>query len=203
MTRTPKTTLPTTKTTAGTWPPETQARALDLYTTQGLAEAHRQLAIPKSTIRRWAAAAGLDAAASAARSVDQTREATVSSLARRHAAVAEASERIVARLAEVAERSLELELELLDAHLRVVRAARRGSVSQAAAARLEAVLTGHPLRAVVGSRTRAVHDLRLLQGEATEQPGASGLTIVFSAPAPTAGRGPDSPSIIDLTPMET
>lgn len=186
------------------WPPETQAQALDLYTTHGLAEAHRRLGIPKSTIRGWASAAGIEAAQVAARSGEQTRAATAASVRRRELALAEVRERLVDRLARQAEEALALEAEMVGAQLAALRAARRsrrGEAGEALAGRVAQVMAGPRLSNVVGSRTRAIHDLQLLTDNPTEQPVATGLTIVFATPAPSAA-GP-APRIIDLDPEES
>lgn len=189
------------KDTAGRWPPETQARAVDLYATQGLATAHAELGIPKSTIRRWAKNAGVDPAASRARSTEQTRAATEASIARRAARVATVREQLVEEIAEAALEALTLERAMIAAHAQVVRAAagNAGAVPDLDAGVLSAVMSGHRLTEVIGSRTRAVHDLLRLTGDGGDQPADVGLTIVFATPAPApAGQLRDAPHIIDL-----
>lgn len=205
MATNPKPARSTTKNAAGRWPPETQARAVDLYTTQGLATAATETGIPKSTIRRWAKNAGVDPAASRARSTEQTRAATEASVARRAARLAEAREELTERVVEAGLEALELERLLLAAHVRAVTeaATNQGKVSEATSGLLAAAVSGHRLSEVVGSRTRATHDLLRLLGDGGDQPADAGLTIVFAttAPAPAAHGGP-VPVIVDLPALE-
>lgn len=61
---------------------EEKAGALAVYAERGLAAAHHATGVPRSTIHRWAQAAGLDLPAIAARSVEQTAAATAAHEAR-------------------------------------------------------------------------------------------------------------------------
>jgi len=61
------------------WPPDVRERALELWQSEGMAKAHAETGVPKSTINRWRTAAGLEPGASDAN--EQTRHATEARLA--------------------------------------------------------------------------------------------------------------------------
>lgn len=58
---------------------EERTAALAVYADRGLAAAHHETGVPKSTLRDWARDAGLDLAAIAGRSAEQTAAATEAS----------------------------------------------------------------------------------------------------------------------------
>ncbi len=57
--------------------PEQKAQALAIYAEHGLARAHHDTGVPRSTLHGWARAAGLDTQAIAGRTVEQTQAATL------------------------------------------------------------------------------------------------------------------------------
>lgn len=123
-----------------TYTPEQKADALAVYARDGLAEAHRATGIPKPTLHRWALAAGIETAEITERSTERNRAAAQASAAVRTYDAEVFRTEMVAKLAEVARKAAAKELELIA----------KGD-----------------LRAVVGSRTRAIHDLQLLSGDPT------------------------------------
>jgi small-conductance mechanosensitive channel len=108
---------------------------------KGLAEASRTLDIPKSTIKTWAKAAGVNVADEKLQA--QVERATTMSVAMRRQRIAETKERVTVLLAAVAELGARAQIDLL----------KTGQFSLAEA---------------VGATTRAIHDLQLLEGNPTE-----------------------------------
>lgn len=177
-----------TRTTRG-WPPEVRTRAVAHAVDNGLAAAHRETGVPKSTIARWLDADGAVVRSEvAARSTSKAREAAAASAARRATLRAEALEQIVDKLSVAANRALDATL-----------AALAGGVPEGQSQRHPALALCQP-RELVAIWTRAVHDLQLLTGEDTERgaaPVGPGIVQVFLAQIPDDG---DVPVIIDVTP---
>lgn len=174
-----------------------RAAALAVYVEQGLAAAHRQTGVPKSTLRDWARAAGVSEAVAAP---VETAAATAAQLATNRSLAAQARERAIERLASTALKGVVLEERLIDVASAALEEAGSGTLQTATASRLE-IMGGFPqLRAIVGSRTRAIHDLQLLTDEATERPAGDGLTIIFATPLPSAAALSAGHEIIDLDP---
>lgn len=176
--------------------------ALDFVVTSGIAGAHKATGIPKATLSRWAKAAGIDLEAQAR---DRTRAAT----AALEAAAAEASLTTVARLEHVLELELTTHARLveLEAAASASMAAAIASVragEQPVEAQLGMMGTPYLVlrqpdselgqllgllelgktlakRDVVGAWTRAVHDLALLKGDATER---GTILVRFGIPRP-------------------
>jgi transposase-like protein len=138
------------------WSPEQRAKALELYTTTGLADAHRATGIAKSTIVTWAREDGLEHAAERSAAKEQTAAAT----AEAGEILAASVERRQLQLATAAELALE---ELLN---RLENEADRAKI---------------PPRDLVGIFTRSNHDLALLTGQATEH---QAVTVLFNVPEP-------------------
>lgn len=190
----------TTRTGARSWPDDVRDRTLTVYTDQGLAAAARTTGVPKSTIRRWAAAAGVTH--DTARAAAQTREATAAALVANEFNAAKAAELHLQAAAQNGLLAAQLERMILDAAVAVAREAKEsvlGSASGAALGRLSAAMAGPRLTEVVGARTRAVHDMRLLSGEATETADGQ-VEVVFTTPAPEALGRPDL-RVVDLPPV--
>lgn len=124
---------------ARTYPIDLKQRAIELYAEVGAAEAARQLEIPAGTIKAWAHRNGAQPLHRAKNS-----EAVRAAVERRQRSAEERQTRLVELLGEIAELGAERELELL-------------------------VDPKASLRDVVGARTRAIHDLRLLAGQATSR----------------------------------
>lgn len=192
----------TTTTGRRNWPDHVRTKTLTIYADTGLAAAATATGVPKSTIRRWAEAAGVRH--DSARAVAQTREATEASRAANEFSAVKAAE---AHLRAVAHNGLiaaQLERMILEAALAVGREAREsplGSVSGATLARLQSAMAGPRLTEVVGSRTRAVHDLRVLMGESTGEESEAPM-VVFTTPAPDATTGRADLRVVDLPPVE-
>ena len=178
-----------------------KAKALAMLEAGGMAATHRATGIPKSTLNRWAKAAGVDLG-------DQARTRTKV-----------ATEAVRARAAEVKLNTV----ELLEGHLAQAGhflATIAGINAQAADAiadldpdliayvstmagpkavindantsslvkRADALaLLPLAVRDAEGIVTRAIHDLQLLRGEATER---GDLRVEFAIPRPVAPSGP-------------
>lgn len=109
----------------------------------GLAHTSREMEIPKPTIQTWCKEAGV-VAGGAEKERERTERAIEMSLASRERRDFETRERLVELLSVIAE--------------------------EAARKEIEAILSGESkLPELVGARTRAIHDLELLAGRATER----------------------------------
>lgn len=84
--------------------PEERAVALAVYREHGLAEAHRRTEVPKSTLRRWAAAEGLDPRELAGDAVLRTDAANDAREARIAGMRLELRENLLASAVEMTER---------------------------------------------------------------------------------------------------
>lgn len=122
------------------WTAEERAAALDAYREHGLSAASSMTGVPKPTLHRWATAEGIDTDAVTERSTERNRAAAQVAASRRAYVAEEFRTEMVAQLAALAREAV--------AHER-------------------ALLASSDLRAVVGARTRAIHDLQLLTGAAT------------------------------------
>lgn len=87
-----------------TYDPAKRAEALEVYGTQGLAAAHEATGVPKSTLRDWARAEGLDTAALAGADAERTAAANVARESRCYALRLEARELFITRTLEALER---------------------------------------------------------------------------------------------------
>lgn len=132
--------------------PKQRAAALDLVPKIGLAKAARQLKIPKSTLGGWCKDAGVPTSTEESRA--QTVAATAESILTRREQVAKTRANLVGALAEIAELGAAVETARLKTALEN-------------AGRGEMDLTR--LSEVVGARTRAIHDMELLDGRATDR----------------------------------
>lgn len=146
---------------------EDRSKALALYTSDGLPAAHKTTGIPKQTITRWADRAGVMPGGAAGTAAEQTKAATDAHRVEVQARTAQARADLIPKLALLAHRALDFELEIIQK----VRAGENSPLPD-----------GIRLRDIVGSRTRAVHDLSLLMGEATER--TENTHAVFLAPRP-------------------
>lgn len=184
------------------WPPETRQTALERLTTQTIATVHRDMNIPKGTLSGWASAAGIRPGG-AERTDGKTSRATEEAARVRRETVARAREQLLVAQSQIALAASALELEVLEAARAVVEHAktnRSGVIPVELTARLDAALMGPRLPDIVGSKTRAIHDLQLLDGQPTEgQPDAAGMVVVFATPPP-APSGRKAPRVIDLEP---
>lgn len=177
------------------WPDDVRERALELLRVDGLAAAHHDTGVSKPTLTRWARAAGIDLGAAA----EQTRHATTA----RGAQLAEATTTRLEQIIELSTRGLVRRLEAnadaaeLDeadlgewsAELGTYLPA--GEEAAAAVRRYRHLASLEPTRDLVGTLTRAVHDLNLLRGEATER---GDVVVNFGIPRPTE---PDNVDTVD------
>lgn len=179
----------------------TKAKALAQLEAEGMAATHAATGIPKGSLGRWAKAAGLDLGAQArARTAAATEhvrarsaEVAVSTVAQLEAHLAQAGDYLVtvAGVNALAARALaQLDPE------KIGRTATLGgfvyTVDDPLAdglVKLAAAIDTLPLavRDAEGMVTRAIHDLQLLKGEATER---GTLRVEFAVPRPTASTEP-------------
>lgn len=122
----------------------------------GLAQATRELGIPRSTLHDWCKAANV--ASSSEKLHAQTEAATEASRQRRKRMAEESNERMTLALAIIAEQGAQVEIDIM-------RAIKEGKPFPELVGKNGRV----SLSELVGSRTRAVHDLQLLAGKATER----------------------------------
>lgn len=120
-----------------------RAKALADVAELGLAEAAKKTGIPKSTLSHWAGQEGV------ATVIDEdarkrTEAATAVSQMSRKQRLIESENRLTVQLSVIAELAARAEIDIL----------RKGKPT---------------LNEVVGARTRAIHDLQLLGGKATER----------------------------------
>lgn len=163
--------------------PEQRAEALRLVEAQGIAHAHRVTKVPKPTLSRWARAAGIDlepaarartkAAAAAVEERATRARLTTTELLEQHI---ETTGRYLSTVAHANTTAAELIADLdpqlikLVATIAGTEAVIEDETAEAAQLRARALAT-LPLtvRDAEGILTRAIHDLQLLRGEATER----------------------------------
>ena len=181
----------------GRYSDEQRTEALRLIETQGTAHAHKVTGIPKPTLTRWAKAAGIDTGAAARRQTAAATEAVRRRAAEVKLTTVQLLEAHVAQaghyLATVAGANAHAAdiIAALDPDLIEERATIAGPVyiptdpAAHAAKKRAAALADLPLnpRDAEGILTRAIHDLQLLKGEATER---GELVVDFTVPRPTA-----------------
>lgn len=164
----------------------------------GLAAAARELGIPKRTLSRWAAEAGVDLGAQARERTAKAREVLEERVAEVKVTTVERLERILDDQLATLEALGQLERRAATAALnpedgrhliRVERSALGRTVelddtTAAGALELARLVTGSIVkRDVVGAATRAIHDLQLLKGDATER---GAIVVRFGIPRPSA-----------------
>lgn len=119
-----------------------RAKAMASVVELGLAEAAAQTGIPKSTLHLWCTDAGIPTSTDEGR--QRTEAATAASVVARRQRVEQAKGRMTLILATIAELAARAEIQMIQ----------DGKAS---------------LSELVGARTRALHDLQLLSGDATER----------------------------------
>lgn len=173
------------------WPDDVRERALELIRgaggRAGIAAAHTELGIPKATLSRWARDAGIDLTASAAR----THAATTVRAATLAADTTTRLEYLIELASGGLTRRLEANLDAAelddddlgtwDDELERFVGPGDGSAAALALRRYRHLSTLEPTRDLVGTLTRAVHDLALLRGEATER---GDVVVRFGIPRP-------------------
>lgn len=184
---------------------EQRAEALRLVETQGTAHAHKVTGVPKPTLTRWAKAAGLDTEAAARRRTAAATEAVRARAAEVKLGTVELLEQHIAQAGDylrtvagvnalAAQRIAAADPDLIKIATGI--AGPYAVVEDAdaqEAAKVALALAGLPLavRDAEGLLTRAIHDLQLLRGEATER---GELLVEFNVPRPTPPAG-DVPEI--------
>lgn len=180
---------------------DTRSRALELYSTpgKGLADAHRETGVPKPTIHRWAQEAGIDSAEITAQKAAQTEAATRAAAAARRAQIEQSKANLLPKLVAIANGAADQQIAILRAARAVQTAAAdsAGVVPAELLAKLEAARAGLDERALVGMMTRAIHDMRLMDDESTENV-AAGITVLFAGESPAWGSRKSD--VIELTP---
>lgn len=191
---------------------EQKAQAVSLCTEQGTAAAHRELGVPKSTLSRWCKAAGVDLTAAA---LERTRAAAQHTRARSaevSASTVELLEQHIAQagdyLATVAGVNALAARRIIDADPDTIAVERGlngpyavlGDKQAQEVAKVALALAGLPLAArdAEGILTRAIHDLQLLRGEATER---GELVVEFNVPRPAANSDRDA-VVVEPTAIE-
>ena len=169
---------------------EVRERALALVQVDGLAAAHAATGVPKATLSRWAREAGVDVPGG----TEQRRAAGQARAERMRAALLDHLEEAALAAADY---QLAVTTANLDAARAIQEACRAGAqlvadpvtgdltlddpVAAAAIRRARLLNALLPVRDAVGVTTRAVHDLQLLRGEATER---AAVNVVFAVPRP-------------------
>lgn len=169
------------------YPDDVRERALEVMRVDGLSAAHAATGVPKSTLSRWAAAGRVDLGSQTVRtrSAAQARAAQLeTTTVGRLEQIVELSTRSLVRFLEANAELSELDEDDLgvwsDELGRFVPA---DNEAAAAALRRQQLLTssGVPLRDLSQTLTRAVHDLELLRGHATER---AQMVVEFNIPRP-------------------
>lgn len=183
----------------------TKAKALAMVEADGMAEAHRRSKVPKATLSRWAREAGIDLEGAAQ---DRTRaaaatvraraaEVTIGTVAQLERHVAQAGDLLdtVVGVNALAARMLAAmdpeKLERVATLAGTVVVVRDPAVDEVL--KVAEAIGGLPLavRDAEGILTRAIHDLQLLRGEATER---GELVVEFTVPRPVAIDPADVPT---------
>lgn len=181
----------------GQHPPDLKAKAVEQLRTAGLAATHAATGISKPTLSRWAKAAGVDLAGPA-------RERTATATAHRQEIGARTALNAVGQLERIVDASAGYVSAIVAANRTAAEAItalhpddltiRPGIDGNAGTLELgdpdasDALMVTRALdllplelRDAVGALTRAVHDLALLQGDATER---GELVVQFAVPRP-------------------
>lgn len=192
------------------YPEATRAKALALLERDGMAATHKATSIPKPTLTRWAKAAGIDLGEQARARTSNATEAVRARAAEVTANTVELLEGHIAQaghylgtLAGVNARAAQL-IAAADPDTITINQGIAGPyavVTDPAAQELGKValaLAGLPLapRDAEGILTRAIHDLQLLKGEATER---GDLRVEFNVPRPPSST---SATVVEVPAIE-
>lgn len=191
----------------GRWVPEVRAQAVELLVSDGMAEAHRVTGVPKATLTTWAKAEGIDLGSAA-----RARTASATEAVRRRAAEVRASTvelleghiaqagHYLTTVAGVNALAAQLTANVDPALIKVTETPFGSSIhvedkETDEVRKVALALSGLPLavRDAEGILTRAIHDLQLLKGEATER---GEIAVAFNVPRPTP---PTSVTVVDVT----
>ena len=193
------------------YPPKVKAEALEVLQAEGMAAAHKATGVPKPTLTRWAKAAGIDvgelARARTANATEAVRaraaEVTASTVELLEAHVAQAGD-YLGTLAGVNALAARLIAGVDPAKLQRVTTLAGTTIAVDDdevddVVKVAQALAGLPLAArdAEGILTRAIHDLQLLKGEATER---GELVVEFTVPRPHHTNGDDD--VVELPALE-
>ena len=179
------------------WTDAERDRALEAMQLEGpaggIAGAHRATGIPKGTLSRWAKEAGIDLGARARARTAAAGEAVAAKAAEVRITTVERLERILEQqlttLALMGELEQRATARVLESPIRW-ESSIAGPVAvpcdyeaEEALGRLDLITRRIVKRDVVGAATRAIHDLQLLKGDATER---GSIVVRFGIPRPSA-----------------
>ena len=185
------------RSSAHRYTPAERAAVLEQLGTLGMAATHQATGIPKTTLSRWAKAGGVDLGETARALTAKASEALKAKGAAARVSTAERLEQLIAasgsylatttganEAAAALIAALDPDLLSLEAGLTGPTVVVQDADAQAAQKRALA-LAGLPLetRDAVGILTRAIHDLALVTGQATER---GELVVNFGVPRPNA-----------------
>lgn len=143
--------------------PAKRAEVVKTAQEKGISAAAREHGVDKKSASNWLVEAGIDPSTVASKVLSNQQKATQHAVASRQKKAAEQKERIVEMLGIVAELGLTKEIEFLQGERKVTkRIDANGN---------EVGFENVRLSEVVGSRTRAIHDLQLLTDNPTERAG--------------------------------
>jgi hypothetical protein len=169
-------------------PAAERERALAAFRREGsLSAASRASGVPKSTLRNWLREEGEPPAQGAAEAAKRTEAATEAARIANAKRLEEARQALIPKLLAIAHASLDEQ--------RAVLRAVRDPQERRTMGREHPV----PVRDLVGMGTRAVHDLNVLLGKATDQPEETArVNVTVLLAAPDHDREP--PLIVDVAP---
>lgn len=179
------------------YPDKVKAKALAMLEADGMAEAHRRTKVPKATLSRWARTAGVDLGEQARQRTASATEAVRARSAEVTASTVELLEQHIAQAGDylatvagvnalAARRIIAADPDQLVEGIGIAGPYVRLEDPEAQElAKVALALGSLPLavRDAEGILTRAIHDLQLLRGEATER---GELLVEFNVPRPTA-----------------
>lgn len=169
------------------YPDDVRERALEVMRVDGLSAAHHATSVPKPTLSRWAGAAGIDFGPSSAR----TRTGAQARAAQLEGGTVDRLEYVVELASRCLIRTLEASADVseLDDDLgrwsdelgRFVPPDDEATAARALRRQQLIASAGVPVRDLSMTLTRAVHDLELLRGNATQR---GEIVVHFDVPRP-------------------
>jgi len=168
------------------WTDDVRDRALELIRVDGIAAAHRGTGVPKSTLTRWAATAGvnIDAVTQRHRRAGQARgvQLTTDTVARLERIITAASAGLIRLLEANADAAEVDEADLGEWSEELGRfTPPEGTAAAAAIRRYAHIAGGESTRDLSAALSRAVHDLALIRGEPATDPD---VIVHFGIPRP-------------------
>ncbi len=137
--------------------------AIAIAQSEGIPAAAKALGADQESIRNWLRAKDIDPASLATRNTEQQRRAAEASVVSRRAQMEASKERLTRFLISIAELAAVKEIE----YLKGERVRNKTQIDKDGKVTILTDFESVRLSEVVGSRTRAIHDLQLLTGEAT------------------------------------